>query len=88
MNPADARVNWFESGTASPHSVSEAPAVDDVILLTRLLDGGYYLRCSCTYVYRATKVVEVCPACGYGQNHATSTDEATYRAARKEPSDV
>lgn len=77
-----------EGSSVSSPSVSEARVVDDVVLFTGLLDGGYYLRCSCGYIYRATKATEACPACGYGQNHAKPTDEAAYRADRKEPSDV
>ena len=57
--------------------------VGDVIIFTKLLDGGVPLRCACGKVWRAVEARETCPGCGRGRWHGERVDVEEYKRERK-----
>lgn len=64
-------------------------SVGAVEIRTRLLDGGYYVRCvACLHPHRVTDEAGACVACGRPLAGAPRTTEATYRASRADDAPI
>lgn len=58
--------------------------VDEIVLFTRILDGGTFRRCSCGFIWRRPGgLTESCRACGLPDTHSVESTEQEYRLSRK-----
>ena len=60
--------------------------VAEVVVFTRVADGGDPLRCECDCIwyFRPTDLQSSCPVCGRGSTHGIRVSAVEYKNARKE----
>jgi hypothetical protein len=66
----------------------ELAEVGEIMLFTKLLDGGYPLRCSCGNIWRFVPGDNMgriwCPSCGRGAEYGVSCTIEEYKNSRKD----
>jgi predicted nucleic acid-binding Zn ribbon protein len=71
----------------TPDASHVTVAVEQIQVLTNILDGGVAVRCVCDHIFRVPSHSindrECCPSCGRNHRlHATIVSNAEYKASR------